>query len=131
MLAFNLGYGAALSMLEDQMSALFIGAAAGMLWQLHQMARAGLWSDPYGGARMRLRPSVLAWLRRRLWSGDEGAMTNRLDETQNNFTLLRLLLALMVVVGHFKLLSGTALPARSRSTWPMPRSTASSWSAGS
>jgi hypothetical protein len=58
-LAFNLGYGAALSMLEDQMSALFIGVAAGMLWQLHQMARAGLWSDPYGGARMRLRPSVL------------------------------------------------------------------------
>ena len=37
----------------------------------------------------------------------QGAMTNRLDETQNNFTLLRLLLALMVVVGHFKLLSGT------------------------
>jgi len=35
------------------------GAAAGMLWQLHQMARAGLWSDPYGGARMRLQPSVL------------------------------------------------------------------------
>ena len=57
-LAFNLGYGAALSMLEDQMSSLFIGAAAGMLWQLRQMARAGLWSDPYGGARMRLQPSV-------------------------------------------------------------------------
>jgi hypothetical protein len=56
-LAFNLGYGAALSMLEDQMSALFIGAAAGMLWQLQQMAHAGLWSDPYGGARMRLQPS--------------------------------------------------------------------------
>jgi hypothetical protein len=58
-LAFNLGYGAALSMLEDQMSALFIGAAAGMLWQLQQMARAGLWSDPYGGARMRLQASML------------------------------------------------------------------------
>jgi hypothetical protein len=57
-LAFNLGYGAALSMLEDQASSLFIGAAAGMLWQLQQMARAGLWSDPYGGARMRLQPSV-------------------------------------------------------------------------
>ena len=37
-------------------------------------------------------------------------MINRLDETQNNFTLLRLLLALMVVVGHFKLLSGTHYP---------------------
>ena len=57
-LAFNLGYGAALSMLEDQVSALFIGASAGMLWQLHQMARAGLWSDPYGGARVRLQSAV-------------------------------------------------------------------------
>jgi peptidoglycan/LPS O-acetylase OafA/YrhL len=33
------------------------------------------------------------------------------DESANNFTLLRLLLALMVVLGHFKLLSGTAYPA--------------------
>jgi peptidoglycan/LPS O-acetylase OafA/YrhL len=32
------------------------------------------------------------------------------DETLNNFTLLRLVLALMVVLGHFKLLSGTAYP---------------------
>lgn len=37
-------------------------------------------------------------------------MTNRNDESQNNFTLLRFLLALMVVLGHFKLLSGTAYP---------------------
>ena len=37
-------------------------------------------------------------------------MTSRLDESSNNFTLLRLLLALMVVLGHFKLLSGTAYP---------------------
>ena len=37
-------------------------------------------------------------------------MTNRLDATENNFTLLRLLLALLVVLGHFKLLSGTAYP---------------------
>ena len=59
-LAFNLGYGAALSMLEDQVSALFLGAAAGMLWQLHQQARAGLWSDPYAGARMRLQSPVAA-----------------------------------------------------------------------
>jgi hypothetical protein len=55
-LAFNLGYGAALSMLEDQASALSIGAAVGMLWQLHQLARGGLWSDPYGGARVDLQP---------------------------------------------------------------------------
>ena len=45
-LAFNLGYGAALSMLEDQMSALFIGASAGTLWQLKELARGGRWIDP-------------------------------------------------------------------------------------
>jgi peptidoglycan/LPS O-acetylase OafA/YrhL len=33
------------------------------------------------------------------------------SERGNNFTLLRLILALMVVVGHFKLLSGTVHPA--------------------
>jgi peptidoglycan/LPS O-acetylase OafA/YrhL len=37
-------------------------------------------------------------------------MTSRERESENNFTLLRLLLALMVVLGHFKLLSGTAYP---------------------
>ncbi len=47
--AFELGYGAVLSMLEDQMASLFIGAAAGMLWQLHQVASAGVWSDPNAG----------------------------------------------------------------------------------
>ena len=46
-------------------------------------------------------------------------MNPRSDETANNFTLLRVLLALMVVLGHFKLLSGTAYPP-SRSTWPTP-----------
>ncbi len=35
----------------------------------------------------------------------------RSEEALNNFTLLRLLLALMVVLGHFKLLSGTSYPA--------------------
>jgi peptidoglycan/LPS O-acetylase OafA/YrhL len=34
-------------------------------------------------------------------------MSRRYSENENNFTLLRLLLALMVVLGHFKLLSGT------------------------
>ncbi len=37
-------------------------------------------------------------------------MSRGYAESENNFTLLRLLLALMVVVGHFKLLSGTLLP---------------------
>jgi hypothetical protein len=53
LLAFNLGYGAALSMLEDQMSALFIGAAVGMLWQLRQEALGGRWQDPYAGGDTR------------------------------------------------------------------------------
>src|SRR5262249_16693210 len=53
-LAFHLGYGAALSMLEDQVSALFLGASAGLLWQLRQRARGGRWSDPFVGASMRL-----------------------------------------------------------------------------
>jgi predicted membrane channel-forming protein YqfA (hemolysin III family) len=57
-LAFNLGYGAALSMLEDQVSALYFGAAVGMLWQLRQMGFARPWSDPFRGARMRLMPSL-------------------------------------------------------------------------
>lgn len=38
-------------------------------------------------------------------------MSGRLDEAENNFTLLRVLLAVMVVLGHFKLLSGTPYPA--------------------
>jgi hypothetical protein len=53
LLAFNLGYGAALSMLEDQVSALFIGAAVGMLWQLRQAALGGPWQDPFAGSDMR------------------------------------------------------------------------------
>ena len=36
---------------------------------------------------------------------------HRIEEESNNFTLLRLLLALMVVLGHFKLLSGVLRPA--------------------
>jgi peptidoglycan/LPS O-acetylase OafA/YrhL len=38
-------------------------------------------------------------------------MKLRPEEETNNFTLLRLLLALMVVLGHFKLLSGTEHPS--------------------
>lgn len=59
LLTFNFGYGIVLSMLEDQISALFIGAAAGMLWQLHQMARNGAWSNPYVGSSTR---SLLAMM---------------------------------------------------------------------
>lgn len=43
--------------------------------------------------------------------GNEFSMKLRAEEETNNFTLLRLLLALMVVLGHFKLLSGTDYPS--------------------
>jgi hypothetical protein len=39
----------ALSMLEDQVAALFMGAAAGALWQLREAVRGGQWSDPFRG----------------------------------------------------------------------------------
>jgi hypothetical protein len=58
-LAFILGYGAALSILEDQMAALFIAAAAGMLWQLRQEVFVRSWSDSYRGSWLRrARPSM-------------------------------------------------------------------------
>ena len=63
LLTFNLGYGIVLSMLEDQISALFIGAAAGMLWQLHEIVRNGSWSNPFVGNSARsllsMMPSVV------------------------------------------------------------------------
>lgn len=58
-LAFVLAYGAALSILEDQMAALFVAAAAGMLWQLRQEVGVGRWSDSYDGSWLRrARPSM-------------------------------------------------------------------------
>ncbi len=47
LLAFLLGYGAVLSLMEDQMCALFLGASAGMLWQLRQRALGRRWADSY------------------------------------------------------------------------------------
>jgi hypothetical protein len=58
-LTFQLGDGIVLSVLEDQMASLFIGAAAGLLWQLHQFARNGTWADPYYGGTVG-RPSIAA-----------------------------------------------------------------------
>jgi hypothetical protein len=60
-LAFNLGYGVAMSMLEDQVSALFIGAATGMLWQLHRTTLSAQWRDPYRGSPYRLAASPGGW----------------------------------------------------------------------
>ena len=48
-LAFELGDGIVLSILEDQVAALFVGASVGLLWQIHQMARGGVWADAFRG----------------------------------------------------------------------------------
>jgi hypothetical protein len=63
-LAFVLGYGAALSILEDQIAALFLGAAAGMLWHSRQQALLGNWSEPYLSTKWstiwhRPRPAIM------------------------------------------------------------------------
>ncbi len=52
-LTFLMGYGAVLSMIEDQMSALFIGAAAGVLWQMrvrHNIVKQQDVLEPQGKA---------------------------------------------------------------------------------
>jgi hypothetical protein len=63
-LTFNFIYGIALSMLEDQVSALFIGAAAGTLWRLRETVRGGRWSDPFGGSIARGYVSNISLARR-------------------------------------------------------------------
>ena len=57
-LTFLLGYGAALSILEDQVAALFLGAAAGAMWHARQRALGGAWANPYEGTPL-LRPRTL------------------------------------------------------------------------
>jgi hypothetical protein len=57
-LVFNLGYGAALSMLEDQVSQLYLGASVGLLWMLRQMAAAKPWANPYRGAPVSFDPAL-------------------------------------------------------------------------
>ncbi len=60
-LAFLLGYGAALSVLEDQVAALFLGAAAGMLWHSRQFALGRNWGDPWLGRASFLSSHIPAW----------------------------------------------------------------------
>ena len=60
-LVFNLGYGAALSMLEDQVSQLFFGASVGMLWMLRQMAGAKPWANPFRGVPIRFGGPALSY----------------------------------------------------------------------
>lgn len=57
-LVFNLGYGAALSMLEDQVSQLFFGASVGMLWLLRQMAASRAWANPFRAAPAQYGPAL-------------------------------------------------------------------------
>jgi hypothetical protein len=52
MLAFIFGYGAVLSMLEDQVAALFLGAALGVLWRETRRPRVIAFAD----AAMRVMP---------------------------------------------------------------------------
>ena len=63
-LTFNFVYGVALSMLEDQVSAMFIGVATGALWQLREFKLGGRWSDPFGGSTARWYVSNISLARR-------------------------------------------------------------------
>jgi hypothetical protein len=55
-LVFELAYGAALSMLEDQVSELAFGMSVGMLWLLREMAQAKSWANPFQGTPVRYGP---------------------------------------------------------------------------
>ena len=110
-LVFNLGYGAALSMLEDQVSQLYLrrirrnavdAAADGRCETVGQPIPRR--ADPLWRASADLQSEAA-----RACGGV--AMKIRAEDETNNFTLLRLLLSLAVVLGHFKLLSGTAVSA--------------------
>lgn len=57
-LVFELAYGAALSMLEDQVSELAFGMSVGMLWLLRQMANEKAWANPFRGAPVRYGPLI-------------------------------------------------------------------------
>jgi hypothetical protein len=68
LLAFFFIYGVALSMLEDQVAALFMGAAAGALWQQREAVRGGRWSDAFRGWVLRFplsAPSISLGRRQR------------------------------------------------------------------
>jgi hypothetical protein len=62
-LGFGFGYGAVLSMLEDQSAPLFIGAALGVLWQESRRAgqnvkSARRWASPLPGVGVRPAPAA-------------------------------------------------------------------------
>ena len=47
LLAFLTGYGAVVTLLEDPLSALLVGASLGMMWALRQRVLGRAWSDPF------------------------------------------------------------------------------------
>ena len=49
-LAFDLGYGAVIAILEGPFTALFLGASLGTLWRLRQQALHRKWADPFNPA---------------------------------------------------------------------------------
>ncbi len=49
-LAFDMGYGSVLAILEGPFTALFLGAAIGTLWHLRQRALDGKWADGFSAA---------------------------------------------------------------------------------
>ena len=112
-LAFLLGYGAALSILEDQIAALFLGAAAGMLWHARQQAYGATWSDPYRGAlARRLRPSL-------------SRVSRRHDPRERGSQQLHLVALFCSRCWWCSVMRSCCLgrPGRgSRSIWPTPRS---------
>lgn len=57
-LVYELAYGAALSMLEDQVSELAFGMSVGMLWLLREMAEAKPWANPFRAAPKSYGPLV-------------------------------------------------------------------------
>ncbi len=46
-LTFLIGYGAVVTVIEDPLSALFVGASSGMMWALRQQAFGRAWVDPF------------------------------------------------------------------------------------
>ena len=116
-LVFLFFYGCVISIIEDQIACLFLGGAATYLAQevrRHRRLQPGAESDERAGAPCRRGARECGW--RCLGAGVKDAMSAGGDKPgqaagQNNFTLLRLTLALLVVLGHFRILPGLA-PAR-------------------
>ena len=49
-LAYDVGYGAVIGILEDPFTTLYLGASLGTLWRLHQQAHNHKWADAFNPA---------------------------------------------------------------------------------